>query len=146
MNTILLVFTAITSAFLVEICQADGKQEQQSDLNCVKYVPSTPSATVSVGTETGGQMPAVVCHCVRLRKRDSERARDPRRDAQILQQKKSSANQQNCELRQPAAFFIVIRSRKMRWAEHVTRMPSVRHAYIVLAGKRVGKWTLQMLG
>jgi hypothetical protein len=36
----------------------------------------------------------------------------------------------------------VIKSRKIRWAEHVTRMGEMRNAYIILAGKREGKRTL----
>jgi hypothetical protein len=41
---------------------------------------------IYVATETGWQMRAVEYYSVRLRKRDRERARDLRRDAQILPQ------------------------------------------------------------
>jgi hypothetical protein len=83
-----LVFIGMTSAFLAESCQGDRKQEQQS-------VPKTAKNTVEVhsvwhdiyvATETGRQMRAVVCYSVRLRKSDREKARDLRRDAQILPQ------------------------------------------------------------
>jgi hypothetical protein len=40
---------------------------------------------IYIATETGGQMRAVVYYSMRVRKRDRERARDLRRDAQIKQ-------------------------------------------------------------
>jgi hypothetical protein len=60
-----------------------------SSKNCEKYSRRT------VG-ETGGQMWAVVCYSVRLRKSDREIARDLHRDAQTR------------ERRQPAVLIITV--------------------------------------
>jgi hypothetical protein len=49
---------------------------------CEKY--SRSALDIYVATETGGQMRAVGYYSARLRKSDRERARDIRRDAQIL--------------------------------------------------------------
>jgi hypothetical protein len=83
-----LVFFGMTSAFLAEGCQGDRTQGQQS-------VPKTAKSTVEVHSvwhdicvtaETDGQMRALVYYSARLRNIDCERARDLRRDAQILPQ------------------------------------------------------------
>jgi hypothetical protein len=62
--------------------------------------------------ETGGQMWAVVCYSVRLRKSDRERARDLRRDAQTRERRQSAV-----------LVIIVIKWRETTWAKHVARMP-----------------------
>jgi hypothetical protein len=88
MKILVLVFTGMTSAFLAESCQGDRTQGQQSFLKPVKSTVEVHSVWyhIYVATETGGQMRAVVCYSVRLRKSDRERARDLCRDAQILPQ------------------------------------------------------------
>jgi hypothetical protein len=78
----------MTSAFLAEICQGDRTQGQ---LSVPKFAKSTVEVhsvwhDIYVATEAGRQMRAVVYYSVRLRKSDRERARDLRRDAQILPQ------------------------------------------------------------
>jgi hypothetical protein len=69
-----LVFTGMTSAFLVASCQGDRTQGQQSVLKTAKNTVEVHSVLhdIYVATETGGQMRAVVCYSVRLRKSDRE--------------------------------------------------------------------------
>jgi hypothetical protein len=88
MKILLLVFIGMTSAFLVESCQGDWTQEKRPVLNIAKSTVEVHSVwhDMYVPTETGGQIRAVECYSVRLRKNDRERARDQRRDAQILPQ------------------------------------------------------------
>jgi hypothetical protein len=87
-KTLVLVFVGMTSAFLAESCQGDRTQGQKSVLKIVKSTVEVHSVwhDIYVATETGGQMRAVVCYSVRLRKSDSTRARDLRCDEQILPQ------------------------------------------------------------
>jgi hypothetical protein len=77
----------MTSAFLAESCQGDRTQGQQSVVKVAKSTVEVHSVQhdIYLATETGGQMRAGVYYAVRLRKSDRERARDLRRDAQILQ-------------------------------------------------------------
>jgi hypothetical protein len=86
MNTLVMVFVGMMSAFLAEICQVDRTQGQRSVLKTAKSTVEVHSVwyNIYVATEAGGQMQAVVYYSVRLRKSDRERARDLRRDAQIL--------------------------------------------------------------
>jgi hypothetical protein len=86
MKTSVLVFIGMTSGFLAESCEGDRTQGQRSVLKTAKSTVEVHSVwhDIYVATETGGQMRAVVYHSVRLRKSDRERARDLRRDAQIL--------------------------------------------------------------
>jgi hypothetical protein len=86
MKILVLVFIGMTSAFLAETFQGDRKQGQQSVLKIAKSTVEVHSVwhNIYVAAETGGQMRAVVYYSVRLRKSDRERARDPRRDTQIL--------------------------------------------------------------
>jgi hypothetical protein len=88
MKILVLVFVGMTLAFLAESCQGDRTQGQQSDLKIATNTVEVHSAwhDIYVATETGGQMRAVVYYSVRLRKSDRERARDLRRDVQILPQ------------------------------------------------------------
>jgi hypothetical protein len=88
MKTLELVFIGMTSAFLTDSCQGDRTQGQQSVLKIAKSTVAAHSVWHDnyVATETGGQMRAVVCCSMRLRKSDRERARGVRRDAQILPQ------------------------------------------------------------
>jgi hypothetical protein len=88
MKTLVLVFVVMTSAFLAASCQGDRTQGQQSVLKIAKSTVEVRSVwhDIYVVTETGGQMRPVVYYFVRLRKSDRERARDLRRDAQILPQ------------------------------------------------------------
>jgi hypothetical protein len=88
MRTLVLVLIGMTSAFLAESCQGDRTQGQQSVLKIAKSTVEVHSVwhDIYVATETGGKMRAVVCYSVRLRNSDRERARDLRRDAQILNQ------------------------------------------------------------
>jgi hypothetical protein len=88
MNTLVLVFFGTTSAFLTESCQGDRTQGQQSVLKIAKSTVEVHSVwhNIYVATDTGGQMGAVVCYSVRLRKSDREKARDLLRDVQILLQ------------------------------------------------------------
>jgi hypothetical protein len=76
----MLVFTGMTSVFLAESCQGDRTWGQQSVLKIAKSTVEVHSVwhDIYVATETGGHM--------RLRKSDRERARDVRRDVQILPQ------------------------------------------------------------
>jgi hypothetical protein len=78
----------MTSAFLAESCQGDRTQGQQSVLKTAKSTVEVHSVwhDIYIATETGGQMRAVVYYSARLRNSDRERARDLRRDAQILPQ------------------------------------------------------------
>jgi hypothetical protein len=105
MKTLVLVFIGMTSAFLAESCHGDRTQGQQSVLKIAKSTVEVHLMwhDIYVATETGGQMRAVVYYSVRLRKSDRERARDPRRDAQILRQ--FSANKQNRERGGSAVLF-----------------------------------------
>jgi hypothetical protein len=86
MKTLVMVFIGMTSVFLAESCQGDRKQGQKSVLKTAKSTVEVHTVwhDIYVATETGGQMRAVVCYSVRLRKSDRERARDLSRDAQIL--------------------------------------------------------------
>jgi hypothetical protein len=86
MKILVLVFNRMTSAFLAESCQGDRTQGQQSVLKIATSTVEVHSAwhDIYVATETGGQMRAVAHYSSRLRKSDRERARDLRRDAQIL--------------------------------------------------------------
>jgi hypothetical protein len=88
MKKLVLVFIVMTSAFLAESCQGYQTQEQQSVLKTTKSTVEVYSVwhDMYVATETGGQMRAVVYYSARLRKSDRERARDLRRDVQILPQ------------------------------------------------------------
>jgi hypothetical protein len=88
MKILVLVFVGMTLAFLAESCQGDRTQGQQSVLKIATSTVEVHSAwhDIYVAPETGGQMRAVVYYSVRLRKSDRERARDLRRDAQILPQ------------------------------------------------------------
>jgi hypothetical protein len=83
-----LVFIGKTSAFLAESCQGDRTLGQQSVLKTAKSTVEVHSVwhDIYVATGTGGQMRAVVCYSVRLLESDRVRARDLRRDAQILTQ------------------------------------------------------------
>jgi predicted membrane-bound mannosyltransferase len=85
MKILVLVFIGMT-AFLAESCQGDRTQGQQSVLKIAKSTVEVHSVwhDIYVATETGGQMRDVVYYSVRLRKSDRERARELRRDAQIL--------------------------------------------------------------
>jgi hypothetical protein len=98
MKTLVLVFIGMTSAFLAESCQGDRTQGKQSVLKIATSIVKVHSVwhDIYVATETGGQMRAVVYYSLHLRKSDRERARDLRRDAQILPQY-FSANKQNRE-------------------------------------------------
>jgi hypothetical protein len=88
METIVLVFIGMKSAFLTESCQSDRTRGQQSVLKIAKSTVEVHSVRhdIYVTTETGGQMRAVVYYSARLRKSDRERTRDLRRDARILPQ------------------------------------------------------------
>jgi hypothetical protein len=83
-----LVFIGMKSPFLAESCQGDRTRGQQSVLKVAKSTVELHSVwhDIYVATETGGQMRAVVYYSVRLRKTDRERARELRRDTQILPQ------------------------------------------------------------
>jgi hypothetical protein len=82
----MLVFIRMTSAFPAKRCQGDRTQGQQSFLKFAKITVEVHSVRhdIYVATETGEQIRAVVYYCVRLPKSVRERARDLRRDAQIL--------------------------------------------------------------
>jgi hypothetical protein len=88
MKTLVLVFVGMTSVFLLESCQGDRKQGQQTVLKTAKSTVEVHSVwhDIYVATETGGQMWAVVCYSVRLRKSDRKNVTDQRRDTQILPQ------------------------------------------------------------
>jgi hypothetical protein len=88
MNTLVLVFTGMTSAFLAESCQGDRTPGQHSVPRIAKSTVEALSLwhDIYVGTETGGQMRVVVNNSLRLRNSDRERARNLRRDAHILPQ------------------------------------------------------------
>jgi hypothetical protein len=74
MKTLVLVLIGMTSAFLAESCQGDRTQGQQSVLKTAKSTVEVHSVwhNIYVATETGGQMRAVVCYSVRLRKLSDE--------------------------------------------------------------------------
>jgi hypothetical protein len=77
-----LMFIGMTSVFLAERCQGDGRQGQQSVLKIAKSTVEVYWVW-HVATDTGGQIRLLcvtACTCVR----DRERARDLHRDAQIL--------------------------------------------------------------
>jgi hypothetical protein len=82
-----LVFIGMTSVFLAESCQGDRTQGQQSVLRTAKVTAEEHSVwhDIYVATETGEQM-RVVYYSARLRKSDSEKARNLHRDARILPQ------------------------------------------------------------
>jgi hypothetical protein len=84
METLVLVFIGMMSAFLAERCQGDQTQ-QQSVLKIAKTTVEVHSVWhIYVATEIGDQMWAVVYYSVRLHKSDCKRARDLCSDAQIL--------------------------------------------------------------
>jgi hypothetical protein len=87
METLMLLFIGMTSAFLAASCQGDRTQGQHSVLKIAKSTVEVHSLwhDIYVVTDTGWQMRAVVYYSVLLGKRDLERARDLRRDAQISQ-------------------------------------------------------------
>jgi hypothetical protein len=76
------------SAFVAKSCQGDRTRGQQSVIKIAKSKVGVHSVwyDIYIATEAGGKMRAVVYYSVRLRKSDRERARDLRRDAQILPQ------------------------------------------------------------
>jgi hypothetical protein len=82
------VLLFIWMTFLSETCRGDRTQGQQSVIKIAKITVEVHSVwhDIYVATQTGGQMWAVVYYSARLRKSDRERARDLRRDAQILPQ------------------------------------------------------------
>jgi hypothetical protein len=84
METLVLVFTGMTSVLLVESCQGDGIQWQVLKIARNTVEVQSVWHDIYVTAETGGQMQAVVYFSVSLRNSDRERARDLRRDAQIL--------------------------------------------------------------
>jgi hypothetical protein len=88
MKTLVFVFIGMTSGLMAESCQGDQTRGQQSVLKISKSTVEVHSVwhDIYVATETGGKMRAVLYYSMRLRKSDRERARDLRRDAQILPQ------------------------------------------------------------
>jgi hypothetical protein len=86
MKTLAIVFVGMASVFLAENCQGDRTRGQQSVLKTAKHTVEVHSVwhDIYVATETGGQMRAVVYYSARLRKSDSERAREQSSEAQML--------------------------------------------------------------
>jgi hypothetical protein len=51
-------------------------------------------------------------------------------------------NEELCDLYSSSSIIRIIKSRRMRWAGHVTRMGEKRNAYRLLVGKPEGKRSL----
>jgi hypothetical protein len=62
----------------------------------------------------------------------------PKRDEMTGEWRKLH-NEELCDLYSPPSIIRIIKSRRMRWADHVARMGEERNAYRLLVGKPEGK-------